>query len=223
MRFPVGNTGTKEEFNRDWYIASGFGENRGSYYHEGLDINLRTGGDTDLGKEVKAIANGRIIYYHNSSHPTINFGRHLVYKIDGAWGTRWIHCAHMLDQDFLGNVQDVSEGQIIGRIGKSGTVYAHLHFAVFHVDPATLAGGIDNIANTLTELNQVWENPETFINTWMAAPVPIPPPVTGQTKFDFGPPWGIMELQQAQSILNDQNRDLADLRARLETIHQLSG
>lgn len=213
MRYPVGNTGTKEEFERNWYNAQVFGKQTTYGFHEGVDLNLKTGGDTDLGQEIKAIANGKIVYYHYSSHPTTGFGRHLVYRIDGAWGTRWVHCCHMTDQNFLNSTQDVSEGQIIGRLGKSGTPYAHLHFAIFKVDP--VAFGIDNIANTTTELNQYWEDPLAFINTWMAPAVPTPSPVTDQSKYDFGEGFGIMELQAARGIMHDLKREKNGLRNRL--------
>ena len=221
MIYPVGDTGSQEEFERDWYIASGFGVNRGTYYHEGLDINLRTGGDTDLGREIKAISKGRIVYYHTSHANTPNtFGRHLVYKIDGPWGSRWIHCAHMAPEDFKGSEQEVSEGQIIGRIGKSGTQFAHLHFAVFKTDPVQF--GIDNIANTLAELHQYWDDPLLFIRTNQVV-APIPAPVTDQSKFDFGDGFGVIELQQARSILQDQKRNILSLESKLSQIRTIAG
>jgi murein DD-endopeptidase MepM/ murein hydrolase activator NlpD len=108
----------------------------------------------------------------------------------------------MTDQNFLNNSQDITEGQIIGRLGKSGTPWAHLHFAIFKVDPAQF--GIDNIANNTTELNQYWENPITFINTWMAtAPQPTIPVPTDQSLYDFGDGFGIMELQAARGKMHD--------------------
>lgn len=214
MIYPVGN-GTKQDFEANWYVASGFGEQRPTYLHEAADINRKTGGDTDLGEPIKAIANGRIVYYHYSSHPTLNFGRHLVYKISGNFGDRWVHCCHMSDQDFKGSVQDVTEGQLIGRIGKSGTSVAHLHFAIFKVDPAS-AGGIDNIANNQTELNQYWEDPINFLNQWTQAPIPQPPPVTDQSKYDFGDGFGIMELQAARSVMQDQKNNINNLNNKIQ-------
>lgn len=214
MRYPVGVTGTKEEFEASWYVAQGFGNPTSYGFHEGADINLKTGGDSDLGQEVKAIANGRIVYYHFSSHPTTGFGRHLVYKIDGAWGSRWVHCCHLTDQDFKNSVQDITEGSIIGRIGKSGTPYAHLHFSIFKVDP--IAFGIDNIANTTTELNQYWEDPIAFINTWLpTAPAPAPIP-TDQSLYDFGEGFGIIELQAARGKMQDLRRETTDLKNKLK-------
>jgi hypothetical protein len=214
MRYPTTSTGTKEDFQKDCYIAQDFGNATSYGFHEGVDINLKTGGDSDLGQEIKAIANGKIVYYHFSSHPTTGFGRHLVYRIEGAWGSRWVHCCHMSDQDFKTGVQDVSKGQIIGRVGKSGTPYAHLHFALFRVDP--VAFGIDNVANTTTELNQYWEDPIAFINTWSAVvPPPVPAPVTDQSKYDFGEGFGTLELQQARGIMQDQRRLTTDLKTKL--------
>lgn len=163
MRYPVGD-GTKANLDNYWYISQGFANPTNYGYHEGIDLNLKTGGDTDLGQDIRAIANGVITHRHYSNHPTIGFGRHLIYKIVGEWGTRWIHQAHMLDTDFLMPPHNsVSEGVLLGKIGKSGTSLAHLHFAVYKVEPVN----IDNIANNLTELNNLWENPVTFIETWM--------------------------------------------------------
>ena len=174
MRFPVGSTGTKEEFERDWYDAQPFGRQTSYGYHEGADINKRTGGDTDINQELKAIAPGRLVYYHYLTHPTSGFGRHLVYKINGPWGSRWVMYSHMSELDFLKGEQDVNEGQIVGRIGKSGTPVAHLHWSIYKEDPVGF--GIDNIANNFDELNRLWEDPVQFVNTWIVAPVPVPSP-----------------------------------------------
>lgn len=216
MRYPVTNTGSKVDFERDWYIAQGFGNPTNYGFHEGADINLKTGGDTDLGQEIKAIANGRIVYYHKNSHPTTGFGLHLVYRIEGAWGIRWVHCCHMQDIDFLGSTQDITEGQIIGRLGKSGTPYAHLHFAIYKVDP--VAFGIDKFARNTTELNQYWEDPIAFINTWTATPLPPQPiPVTDQSKYDFGDGFGVQELQAARSIMQAQKTEINSLKTKLSS------
>ena len=218
MRYPITNTGLKSDVEKDWYVAQGFGGQTAYGYHEGLDWNLKTGGDTDLGQELKAIANGRIIYYHYSSHPNTGFGRHLILKIDGDWGTRWIHYAHCLDTDFTQEVKDVNEGQIIARLGKTGAPYAHLHFAIFKINPASF--GIDNIANNLTELHNVWEDPIMFIDKWMQ-PTQPQTLIGDQIKYNFGPPWGEIELQRARSLLRDLNDDLSDKNSRLETIKQI--
>jgi hypothetical protein len=171
MRFPVSDSGNKEDFTRLWYSAQAFGKQvSANYFHDGVDLNLRTGGDTDLNQELKSIAKGEVVYYHFASHPTTGFGRHIVIRIDGAWGTRWVHYAHCQLDGFLGAVQSVNEGQIIAKLGKSGTEYAHLHLSIFKVDPGTLRDGIDTIARTQQELNDWWENPLEFIEKWMQEP-----------------------------------------------------
>jgi len=161
MRYPVNN------WNK-WYLAGHFGDNRGTYFHNGVDINLLTGGNSDLGQPILAIADGKLSYYHNASHPTKSYGRHNVYKITGLWGTRWVHNAHT--QKMLTGVQEVKEGQELARVGKSGTTYAHLHLAIWKVDPSSLRNGIDTIARTKTELNNWWEDPIAFIEKWKDVP-----------------------------------------------------
>lgn len=211
MRYPITNTGSKQEVEEFWKIDQSFGQQTAYGFHEGIDWNLKTGGDTDLGQELKSIAPGKIVYYHNSSHPSINFGRHLVVRIEGAWGVRWVHYAHCLNTDFHGSLQDVTEGQVIARLGKSGTPWAHLHFAIFKADPGSI-GGIDSIATNRERLDAIWEDPVAFIDRWMQTPTS---PVTDQSKYDFGEGFGIIELQQARSIMQAQRMDVRRLKLRL--------
>lgn len=218
MRYPVSITGSKEEYDRDWYSAQSFGNQTTYGFHEGVDLNLRTGGDTDLGQELKSIAPGRIVYYHFGSHPTYGFGRHLVIRIDGAWGTRWVHYCHCLDTGFLNAVQDVPEGKVVAYLGKSGTPYAHLHFSIFKVDPATI-GGIDKIAKTQQELNDWWEDPLVFIDKWMQ-PTEVPCVITDQTKI---PQIENMEVQAIRSRLNDQQTKITELEGKISQIRSIIG
>lgn len=162
MRYPVGQLGTKDEFDKFWYVADGFGINRETYYHEGLDINLKSGGDSDLGQLLYAVGDGKIVYYHDNSHPTTGFGKHMVLYCQTPLGDRWYHYAHC--QEITATVKEVKRGDVIGKLGKTGTQYAHLHFAVFKVDPKTLRSGIDTIAKTITELNSWWEDPFVTLN-----------------------------------------------------------
>lgn len=163
MRYPVGQLGTKEEFEKFWYSAQRFGEKTSYGFHEGEDFNLKTGGDSDLGQPLYAVANGKVKYYHEGSHPTTGFGKHMVLECNTPFGTRWYHYAHC--EEITNKTKDVSEGEVIGKLGKSGTTYAHLHFAVFKVDPPTLRNGIDTIAKTQDELNKWWENPFLTLNS----------------------------------------------------------
>jgi archaellum component FlaC len=163
MRLPIGKLGTKDEYDKLWYSAQDFGAVTSYGYHDGLDFNLKSGGDTDLGEPLYAVGNGKIVYYHNATHATTNFGRHMVLECDTPKGKRWFHYAHC--QEITASVKDVREGEIIGKLGKSGTIYAHLHFSVFKVDPKNLRNGIDTIAKTTKELNDWWESPFDVLYT----------------------------------------------------------
>lgn len=165
--YPVGN-GTKEDFQARWYIALGFGEKQPYGYHEGLDINLKTGGDTDLGESILAIADYKLAYYHLKSHLESGFGVHYIYEIDTPKGKRWIHCAHNQVNPPVEGKKEGKRGDIISYIGKTGRpktiLPAHLHLSCFKVDPGTI-GGIDLIAKTTKQLNDWWENPLDVIES----------------------------------------------------------
>ncbi|GIW63198.1 MAG: hypothetical protein KatS3mg090_1024 [Patescibacteria group bacterium] len=164
MRYPVDKN--KSDFQKNWYVASGFGEFRNTYYHNGVDLNLKSGGDTDMGQPLYAVADGVIKYYHKSKHPNTGYGLHMVLEVDTPKGKRWFHYAHCLE--ITDQAKQVKEGEIIGKVGKSGTKYAHLHFSCFKVDPATLPNGIDTIAKTKQQLNSWWEDPLQVIEELMA-------------------------------------------------------
>lgn len=152
MRFPVART--TDEFYRDWYIASRFGENRGSYYHSGDDYNLKTGGNSDLGQPLYACADGIITGVDTTS--TTGFGRqiYLAFKVNGKqYYAHYAHCQTVK----VKQGDRVKQGDIIGTLGNSGTIYAHLHFSI-----KNRANGMDNVPNTKQELRE-WEDPTAFI------------------------------------------------------------
>jgi len=152
MIYPTAKT--KEEWSK-WYNAQGYGVKTTYGYHEGADINLRTGGNSDLGKPLYAIADGEITSVCET-HATKAFGRHLHLKITGAWGVRWAHYCHC--QKILVKVgQKVKEGDQIALLGNSGTEYTHLHFAI-----KNSATGIEGIAKTKEQLKS-WDDPIAFI------------------------------------------------------------
>lgn len=150
MRFPFGSG--------NWYNAQKYGVKTSYGYHEGDDWNLTSSGDSDLGQPLYAIADGIVTSVHNHlTRPT--FGLHVHIQHDGRWGTVYSHYAH-LDSCRVKVGDRVTEGQEIGKLGKSGTTSAHLHFAIKN-QPT----GIDGIAKTLDDLKK-WENPTEFINKW---------------------------------------------------------
>lgn len=158
MRKPTGSS--NQDFQENWYVAQKFGNKTTYGYHDGEDVNLSTGGDTDLGQPLYACLKGKVVFYHNAKHPTTGFGKHMVVEVETRDGKRWLHYAHC--QDITGEVKEVSEGEVIGHLGESGTEYAHLHFSVFKVDPSTLPSGIDTVAKTQEQLNAWWEDPAVF-------------------------------------------------------------
>jgi len=157
MRYPVNDYQTK------WYIPLGgefgFWRTDGKYFHEALDLNLKTGGDTDMGQPVVAVADGEVVMVHNhTAIPT--FGTHIWIKHTGPFGVAWSHSCHC--QDLAVKIGDkVTEGQQIAKVGKSGTTVGHLHFAIAKKLP-----NYDFVAKTQAQLEEYFENPLTFIEKW---------------------------------------------------------
>lgn len=148
MRPPVGRD--TQDFNSNWYVALGFGTPQPYGLHEAVDLNLKSGGDSDLGEPLYAIADGEVTSVHD--HAT-GFGKHVhIFHPSLNLYTHYAHCQDILVS--LGN--KVSEGQIIGHLGKSGTSVAHLHFAIKR-QPT----GIDGVAKTAEDLTK-WLDPEAF-------------------------------------------------------------
>lgn len=156
MKYPVAN------YKEKWYDAQPYGSPTSYGYHEGADINLKSGGNTDLGQPLYAIADGVVSSIHN--HTTANtFGNHLHIQHDGPWGSVWSHYAHC--QSLVVKVgQSVKEGDLVGYLGKSGTTLAHLHFCI-----KLMPTGIDAIARTKEDLAK-WTDPILFIEKWAKAP-----------------------------------------------------
>lgn len=164
MIYPVAKT--KTEYLAKWYNAQAFGVKTSYGYHEAADFNLKTGGDSDLGQPLYAIADGEITSVC-TTHPTKNFGLHLHLKFDSKDGIRWAHYAHC--KGILVKQGDkVKEGQQIATLGKSGTTAAHLHFAIKNAPT-----GIEGIAKTLTDLKK-WEDPIAFIESHLTAKPTLP-------------------------------------------------
>lgn len=164
MNYPHGN-GSKEDFYNRYYIASGFNERRSStYLHEGIDINDKRGGDSDLGDAIRAIKDYRLVYYHVSKHAKQNaYGVHFVYEINTPWGLRFIHHEHVQADLPILNKPTGKEGDIIAYTGKTGSTVAHDHMAIYKVDPVAI-GGIDVVVGDEKTLKDWWEEPKSFLD-----------------------------------------------------------
>lgn len=150
MRYPV------QDWSK-WYSAQGFGNKTSYGFHDGEDINLLTGGNSDLGQPLFAIADGEVTSVHEH---TTGFGKHIHIKHIGEWGEIYCHYAHC-DSISVKLGDKVTEGQQIATLGSTGnSQYAHLHWAI-KLAPT----GIDGIADTLERL-KLWTAPIEFIEKW---------------------------------------------------------
>lgn len=103
--------------------------------HPGIDLNLRTGGDSDLGQPVYSVAEGTVTHakYHR-------VWGNVVVVYHPALGV-WTQYAHLHDIRVIVG-QRLEAGHVLGGIGKGGTspqypkgrYHAHLHFEVRTVD-----------------------------------------------------------------------------------------
>lgn len=217
MRWPVGKD--KKDFNDNWYNAQAYGAKTTYGYHEGDDFNLKTGGDTDLGQPLYAITNGTVTSVHtHTTKPT--YGNHIHIQHDGPWGTVYSHYAHCQSVSVLVG-DSVREGQEVGRLGKSGTDAAHLHFAIKN-QPT----GIDGIAKTLDDLKK-WENPTEFIKKWSNTmpddgTINIPQKtfeelVGKATKYDAFVNSGWNTPEFVKQTIEDYKKQLSDVRGERDT------
>lgn len=147
-------------------------------FHPGDDYNWGTYGDADLGKAVVATAKGTCIY---SGSDTVGYGNMIVlsHKLNDRERI-FIKHTYNIDTVLLyslyGHLQErmvavgntVDSGSLIGRIGKSGTQYAHLHFEIY--------APIGELANkpwrfypvgwSKEQIKKYWLPPFLFINAY---------------------------------------------------------
>lgn len=162
MRYPVNNWAT------EWNGTAGYGFGDVTAYgrHDGVDINDNGGGNSDLGKPLFAISKGKVVGIHKHTGAG-NFGNHFFLQIDGKWGTRYVHYAHCLELNVTEG-QEVEEGYQVAKVGNSGTTYAHCHFAI-----KKRPSGMDDVANTKAELEDIWEDPIAFIERYLDDSAPV--------------------------------------------------
>jgi murein DD-endopeptidase MepM/ murein hydrolase activator NlpD len=133
--WPVGPADQRSaaELPRAWYIAVGFAEeyqpsSGQRAVHTGLDLNLRSGGDTDLGAPVYAAADG--VVTASGSWPV--WGNIVLVRHDLPDGQHlWSQYAHLARRLVtIGRL--VKRGDQLGTIGKGqgNRFAAHLHFEI---------------------------------------------------------------------------------------------
>jgi murein DD-endopeptidase MepM/ murein hydrolase activator NlpD len=124
--YPVGKTETltqAKDKKDDWYNALDFGENN----HLGEDWNKNSGGNTDCGEPVYAVANGTIVYAQNAGEGwgnvviiehTLPDGK----KVESLYG-------HL--QEILKNSGEVKKREQIAKVGNAdGRYLCHLHLEI---------------------------------------------------------------------------------------------
>lgn len=136
FHWPVGPTPearTGPELPAGWYVANPFGrvyEARPGRpaVHTGLDLNLRSGGDSDLDVPVHACGDGIV----TASGSYAVWGNIVLVQHTLTDGRRlWSQYAH-LHRRTVAVGQAVVRGQQVGTVGKgdSGRFAAHLHFEI---------------------------------------------------------------------------------------------
>ncbi len=135
--YPVGFPDAK-----GYYVAQGFAvpnKNYGNMLHLGEDWNAVTGGNSDLGDPVYAVANGRVLSAKEEGH---GWGKviRLVHTLPDGNEVESIY-AH-LDRIDVRPGDLVRRGLVIGTIGNAGGLYlAHLHFEIRDYHGGELGGG----------------------------------------------------------------------------------
>jgi hypothetical protein len=176
--FPVGKPDAQGYYVAAALVDEEYFKNQGGVWHPGEDWNGRSGGDTDLGAPVYAIAHGRVL---EADYNPKSWGNLVLLEHALPDGTRvWSQYAH-LQQLMVTAGQKVVRGQQIGAIGKgANNIYiAHLHFEIRR---NKLSAG--NWTPIVKDRNQVLANyhyPTEFIKahrpSMLAQPaVPTQPP-----------------------------------------------
>ena len=121
--YPIGKTETStaaKDTKDEWYNALEFGEND----HLGEDWNKNSGGNTDCGEAVFAIAPGRVVFAENAGS---GWGNVIIIEHELADGTRieslYGHLRKILKRD-----GEVKLREQIGEVGNAdGRYLCHLH------------------------------------------------------------------------------------------------
>lgn len=140
---------------------------KGGGYHPGEDLNSGNSAYADLGKPVKAMMTGKIIYAKYSGRGWGNIVV-ILHEKEQIW-SRYAH----FSQIFVKNGDIVMTGDIIGHCGKSGTASPHLHWEVIKKELPRWTFYPNGWSTT--KILEHWENPykfvermnEQFVPEWM--------------------------------------------------------
>jgi murein DD-endopeptidase MepM/ murein hydrolase activator NlpD len=135
--FPVGDPDGKGSYadkatgktHNGWYVATRFAEKYGMGIHTGEDWNGAGGGDTDLGQDVFAVADGRAVFAENCGRlwGNVVIVEHVFYENHERRKIRSLY-AH-LQTIKVRRGEEVKRRQLIATVGQDPekTFNAHLH------------------------------------------------------------------------------------------------
>jgi murein DD-endopeptidase MepM/ murein hydrolase activator NlpD len=135
--FPIGNSDAEGIYtdkatgkqHNGWYVATRFAEEYSLGIHPGEDWNGAGGGDTDLGQDVYAVANGRVIFAAHCGRlwGNVIIIEHTFYENHEKRKIRSLY-AHLLEIK-VQKGQEVQRRQLIAAIGQDPDKLfkAHLH------------------------------------------------------------------------------------------------
>lgn len=113
-----------------WRLVRRFAEDDGRGPHPGEDWGGAGGGDTALGREVRAVAAGRVVFAGDGGARAggVVVVEHLFYENEARRVVRSLY-AHLSDVRVRGG-EEVRRGQMIARVGAApeDALGAHLHF-----------------------------------------------------------------------------------------------
>ena len=112
-----------------------------------------------------------------------------------------MHHAHCLEI-YVKEGDQVKEGQLVAKIGKSGTDYSHDHWACKN-QPT----GIDGIAKTQEDLVK-WQDPVEFVKKWSGIISEPPMEITNQTKIPQINGWEVQKIKSEIDRIPGLDQDL---------------
>jgi murein DD-endopeptidase MepM/ murein hydrolase activator NlpD len=160
--YPIGSRVRYTEANDGdgWYVATEFNELYNSKYHLGEDWNAESGGNTDYGSPVYAVANGTIIF---AGPATVSgWGNVLIVRHKLPDGTL-VESLYGHVATFQRTSGNVVRGEQIATVGDGGGLYsAHLHLEIRFANCPKW--GSEGLGYSLTPNPQGWTDPSDFID-----------------------------------------------------------
>jgi murein DD-endopeptidase MepM/ murein hydrolase activator NlpD len=157
-----------------WYIATHFNEVYSMGIHTGEDWNGNGGGNTDLGQDVHAVANGLVVFAQNCGKlwGNVIVIEHTFYENFEKKKIRSVY-AHLLEIK-VRQGEEVRRRQVIALVGQDPDKLfdAHLHLELRWDD--TLAPNYWPSSNGKDQswIAEHYAEPSTFINSHRSTPVP---------------------------------------------------